>query len=533
MLPSTFEDWHIGETHTWQHGYGQSVRTARCDYIAIPFSWRTSAITSQPIAELDSGTTTRDHIALLVCVQRTYVKPPSFRASYDRERIAQIPECHYRQLGKDLQQIQWDTNVHEQAIRFTDIINEWLQQHSPVSPSGPRKGYIRNDTWNIRTARTTLTRMRRKLQRLWTRHKIQVALYAWRSTRLYTEQWDDQLHVAIGIIRELRLLESALDTSKRKLSQSLRADRTIYLEEIAKQAEQGDPKDLFKRLRQAGVGGRRKRTLIQPLPTLRNEQGDLVTSFREYAETWRLFLAAQEDGVEVTPEQLIDHIQHGGSRGHTTPIEWQDLPTLTQVERALRQTKIGKAVYDDQIPGELLHYGAKYLAPAALNLLYKQWLCNEEAALFKGGALIPAYKGKGDSTQCASYRSLLISSTLGKVFTAYFVMRSCRRISNRRCPCNMEDVLIYQFYRRSTPYSFSNICTIKQSNPRRSYSLISRMHFIDCCDNSWYKWGEIPGHPWTYSQISTCRMRPMKSSSNMCRVGRQWMICNARSFWAW
>lgn len=192
--------------------------------------------------------------------------------------------------------------------------------------------------------------MRRKLQRLWTRRKIQVALYAWRSTRLYTEQWDDQLHVAIGIIRELRLLESALDTSKRKLSQSLRADRTIYLEEIAKQAEQGDPKDLFKRLRQAGVGGRRKRTLIQPLPTLRNEQGDLVTSFREYAETWRLFFAAQEDGVEVTPEQLIDHIQHGGSRGHTTPIEWQDLPTLTQVERALRQTKIGKAVYDDQIP---------------------------------------------------------------------------------------------------------------------------------------------------------------------------------------
>lgn len=420
MLPSTFEEWHIGETHTWQHGYGQSVRTARCDYIAIPYSWRTSAITSQPIAELDSGTTTRDHTALLVHIQRTYVKPPSFRVSYDRERIAQIPECHYRQLGKDLQQIQWDTNVHEQAISFTDIINEWLQQHSPVSPSGPRKGYIRNDTWNIRTARTTLIRMRRKLQQLWARHKIQVALYAWRMTRPYTEQWDDQLHVAIGIIRELRLLESSLDTSKRKLSQSLRADRTMYLEEIAKQAEQGDPKDLFKRLRQAGVGGRRKRTLIQPLPTLRNEQGDLVTSFREYAETWRLFFAAQEDGVGVTPEQLLDHIQHGGSRGHTTPIEWQDLPTLTQVERALRQTKIGKAVYDDQIPGELLHYGAKYLAPAALNLLYKQWLCNEEAALFKGGALIPAYKGKGDSTQCASYRSLLISSTLGKVFHRLF-----------------------------------------------------------------------------------------------------------------
>lgn len=262
--------------------------------------------------------------------------------------------------------------------------------------------------------------MRLKLQNLWSKHEQQVALRAWRYRLTFARVWDEHIHVPIGIQHELRLLEGTLDGSKRTLSKALRADRTCYLETIAQEAESSDPKDFYKQLRKAGVGGRKRRSTIQPLPTLRTDTGELVTSFQDYAETWRRFFAEQEDGVTTTPDDLLRHIQHGGQRGHHQPIQWQDLPTLTQVERALRATKTGKAVFDDQIPGELLHAGAKYLAPATLNLLYKQWLYSEEAAIYKGGVLIPAYKGKGDSTQCASYRSLLISSTLGKVHHRLF-----------------------------------------------------------------------------------------------------------------
>ena len=418
IVPSTFADWHTGDTWTWT--LGTTAKKARCDYVAIPKAWNNGDICSQPLTALDAGTTTRDHTALAVWVERTYVKPPRFKVKYDREGIRKIPEKYFAQLGQTLSEVEWGTNVHKQAVKFTDIIQQWLVKNSPITQTGPKKGYIRTETWQIRDSRIALIRLRRKFHQLWQRHELQVALRSWYQGATYTMTWDDQLHVAVGILRELRLLEATLDSSKRTLSKSLRTDRTIYLEEIAQTADQGDPKDLFKTLRRAGVGGRKKRSAIQPLPTLRKEDGEVVTTFAEYADTWRRFFAEQEDGVEATPEELLELSQHGGTRGHVTEINWQDLPTLTQMERALRMTKTGKAVYDDMIPGELLHYGAKYLAPAALNLMYKQWLCGEEALIFKGGALIPAYKGKGNTTQCASYRSLLISSALGKVYHRLF-----------------------------------------------------------------------------------------------------------------
>ena len=46
--------------------------------------------------------------------------------------------------------------------------------------------------------------------------------------------------------------------------------------------------------------------------------------------------------------------------------------------------------------------------------MWKLCLFGHEALMHKGGLLVQAYKGKGDPKQCSSFRSLLISSHIGK-----------------------------------------------------------------------------------------------------------------------
>ena len=80
----------------------------------------------------------------------------------------------------------------------------------------------------------------------------------------------------------------------------LRQDRTHYLEGVATQALADHPSALYEHLRSIGVRGKSKRQPMQPLPCLRNLQGELVTTFEQWSETWRQQFEKQEDGCSKT-----------------------------------------------------------------------------------------------------------------------------------------------------------------------------------------------------------------------------------------
>ena len=112
------------------------------------------------------------------------------------------------------------------------------------------------------------------------------------------------------------------------------------------------------------------------------------------------------------PEDLLEK---ASSATQTSGCGWFQLPTLTQLEGAMRRTKCGTAFFEDGIPTEILHYGAGALAKKCFPLLLKHFVWGTEPLLFKGGTLVQAYKGRGPSDRHESYRSLLISSTIGKL----------------------------------------------------------------------------------------------------------------------
>lgn len=149
---------------------------------------------------------------------------------------------------------------------------------------------------------------------------------------------------------------------------------------------------------------------------LDKSQGESCRTPEEARDQWIKFFADMEGGQRQTLEQLrgdwIDTLEKEDQPGFV--IHASSLPTLVDLELAFRKVACGKAIGPDEVPGEVCHYAPAACARANFSALWKLALFGHEALCYKGGLLVQAYKGKGATTQCSSYRSLLISSHIGK-----------------------------------------------------------------------------------------------------------------------
>lgn len=166
------------------------------------------------------------------------------------------------------------------------------------------------------------------------------------------------------------------------------------------------------------VGPTNLKNLKKPtLPMLKDMSGHMCVHPEQLRDAWIDFFGQMEGGVRMTWEDLIDRWR--SSRGQFQQSEVslgpEDVPCLTDLEMSFRRVKKGKALGPDGIPPELCKACPTTLARHYFSALMKMLIHGQESLHHKGGTLVPAYKGKGPTTEPASYRSLLISSHMGKV----------------------------------------------------------------------------------------------------------------------
>ena len=202
------------------------------------------------------------------------------------------------------------------------------------------------------------------------------------------------------------------------LQKALRHDRTMSLEQLGEQAKSMTQADFAAALKALGVQSKKKPSYALPLPMVRDKDGMPLDTFEKIAERWRSHFSQQEDGQSITIDELMQLCDAKSTQDFICP-EWFQLPTFQEVEASFRRTKCNKAFFADDIPGDLLSRIPHVLTNCFFPLLLKQAAYQKEAVLHKGGRLAPAYK-KGDSTDCNSYRSLFISSPLGKALHSIY-----------------------------------------------------------------------------------------------------------------
>ena len=160
-----------------------------------------------------------------------------------------------------------------------------------------------------------------------------------------------------------------------------------------------------------------KKAKRQQLPCVKDVNGIPCRLPSEALDIWIAFVfQSMEGGTRLQFEQLrhiwIQELRNFAQDEFAGDL--QTLPTLTELELALRRIPKGKARGPDGIPGELCHHQAAAIARVLYAQLLKVCVHGQEPLAFKGGRLTAAYKGRGPTDECSSYRLLLISNHLGK-----------------------------------------------------------------------------------------------------------------------
>ena len=145
-------------------------------------------------------------------------------------------------------------------------------------------------------------------------------------------------------------------------------------------------------------------------------EGNICTTPQRVLDTWIRFFQEMEGGQRVdTPLQRslwIDNLK--SFRATSLQLQIEDVPSLVELEMAYRHVKPHKATGPDRIDASMCAKHPAIFARKTYSQLIKLFAHGQECLLHKGGRLQPIWKQKGPRHLCSAYRSVLISSHVGK-----------------------------------------------------------------------------------------------------------------------
>ncbi|CAE7339529.1 unnamed protein product [Symbiodinium sp. CCMP2456] len=174
--------------------------------------------------------------------------------------------------------------------------------------------------------------------------------------------------------------------------------------------------DILRKVKKAGLGGRKGRTPFRPMPILMTDEGHTAIPREDRDQVWLQHFGKQECGevlelesfATTRPEPLIVDEE----------LLWsiRQLPAVGEVEQVLRRLPRKKAVGLDAVPGELLCAALGPMAEALQLLMAKSMMALCQPLQWRGGLLFEAWKGQGSHKTPEAYRSLFVASTIGKAY---------------------------------------------------------------------------------------------------------------------
>ena len=421
-LPATFPGLHVGQHATW-FAPG-SLAQARLDYHAVPSGWSVTASGSRVLHEIDTGHHSIDHLPVLLDV---HAPSPgrgvdsSRMPRFDRAKMAtaqgqQVLRCICAEAP--LLPWLWDADTHYHA--FQQHVLGQLTRAFPRSRRDRRGSFLSDASWVIRDHRTWLRKqtvgLKLKSRLLWEA----VACKVWfKGCRWLCAC----VCVALDLCRQVRVADSFLTqlrATKKELKVSIRRDRRCWMHDLACNAGEAPVKDVVSRLRPLLRVSGGKHASHKALPAVLLEDGTLATSSDAALERWIRHFSAIEGG-HVCEDDCLRSTRRSrllGESRETVEILPGEVPSRTELEKALQQTAAHKACGPDGLPGGLLKFGSGCVSKPLYQLFLKLAVRGDEATVMKGGLQYFLWKGKGAQCVCAHHHAILVSSVVAKSFHA-------------------------------------------------------------------------------------------------------------------
>eukprot|EP00435_Cladocopium_sp_Y103_P015908 s2948_g3.t3 len=355
-LPSTAQ-WHRGPRPTWTTPDGLAMHWI--DFVIVPQTFLPYCTWSQTLEELDLATSGLDHVAVGLELAWTSWSsaartPTGVSHTYDRSKISDMP-CNFFSLPQSLPS--WKTDVDSHVQFLNQNFHAQLREHCQPKRGVPKKPFVTDCIWALRSAKLKHRRQFKHVLRILQRETLARLFHAWKHPH------SDLLDLSFNFGCTLR------------------------------------------------CGPR-------PLPFILDASGTPCDSPDKALTRWIEFFMHMEGGFRCSEEaqraRWVRHLEQLQVSQTVVPVT--EIPQFGGLGICMRRIKPGKATGPDFLPAELFHFHSAVVAKHTYALFLKSALQAHEPLIHKGGWLVPLWKGKGDRSVCASYRSILISAHMAKAF---------------------------------------------------------------------------------------------------------------------
>ena len=163
---------------------------------------------------------------------------------------------------------------------------------------------------------------------------------------------------------------------------------------------------------------------------IRSKDGQtLYTDKKAISERWREHFTELLNCPSLVDEQAIDQLEQ---LPIITELDLQ--PSLDEVQRAIKQTRTGKAPGCDGIPAEIYRHGGIHLAKELSKLFKIIWESELVPQDLKDASIVTIFKRKGDRSECGNHRGISLLSIAGKILARLMLNRLLEHIVDSVLP---------------------------------------------------------------------------------------------------
>ena len=313
----------------------------------------------------------------------------------------------------------WHTDIETHFNVQNAQYQQCLRDHcSTKFPSHAKKPFITEEIWAIRDAKQLVRKRCKKIGQFQRLQALRMVFQIWTLEAADAQSFfADYFHYSTTVMCWKLPRVAQLSLLARQLKRRLRTARQVALTSDLIALPEDTPAHVILKAVKSHVGSTNAKTMKRKtLPMLLDVDGEPCAHPAQLLGRWIDFFKDVEGGARIddSDQRALWRNNLEKFAQQELSLEPSDVPSLTDLELALRRVQRHKATGPDGLPSELCAACPARLARQLYGALLKLVLHGQECLLHKGGALIPVFKGKGSPLDASSYRSLLVSCHIGK-----------------------------------------------------------------------------------------------------------------------
>jgi len=382
--PCTFAQYHLGQTQTWTHATG---KRSRKDYIFIPAHMLPCVQSSCVDVSHDTTFAHEDHIPVtLICKGWHTPVQPLPRYTWDEEKLLDPARCAaFQDALLTLPIPKWRVAVDDHAAIVENQVLDLGQQFFSRTPSKERKIVLEADTH---------------------------ALIAFKRQALDYGRKNGVIHDSC-FRNELKLVE-------KEVAKLVRRDTQKHYDQVLAQldaaGEMSNHRLVYRILHRLGRKKGGTPPGPRPLPMLRKPDGTHAQSYNEQQMMWMDQFCAIEAGLPITWPELMRKNEENKETMPAHQVDPAVFPTAWDIQAGLALLKRDKVPGPNNLPPAVMKAGGETLARHLTTLFTKTTAHAAEPLHWKGGRLVPLWKGKAAPDLAHAYRSIFISNYSSKLY---------------------------------------------------------------------------------------------------------------------